>query len=119
MARMVHIREDHLAIAALIVLLVFGLMAGFTSERLTGAVVHADCHEGKVGDWNYCTEECPCEMTEGDCDSNKQCKIGLKCVDNFGPEVGFNGWVDVCVDYPAYLKYREANKKEPVTYVIN
>jgi hypothetical protein len=115
---MVSIRSDYLALAALVVLLAFGLIAGFTSEKITGAVVHDTCHEGKVGGWNYCSEDCPCGLTEGDCDSNNDCELGLKCVDNFGAKVGLSSWTDVCVDYPTYLEYKKANERESVTYVV-
>ncbi|MBU1179512.1 hypothetical protein KJ885_01065, partial [Patescibacteria group bacterium] len=56
----------------------------------------ADCHKGKNGNFSYCTSSCPCDKGQGDCDSNKECKSGLKCVNNVGKKYGWNWTVDVC-----------------------
>jgi len=111
MVKSVKIKEEYLAVVAVVILLVFGLIAGFSSDRVTSMAVKNTCHNGLNGAWNFCTSTCPCEANRGDCDGNDQCKIGLKCVDNFGPEVGLNSWVDVCVDYPIYLKWKEIQDK--------
>jgi len=110
MVRSVRIKKDHLCIAAVILFLVFGLLAAFTSNS-TGAVVKT-CHTNANGNWDFCSAECKCGLYQGDCDSNLDCDIGLKCVDNFGPVVGLDGWTDVCADYETYLAYKESVVEE-------
>ena len=54
---------------------------------------------------SFCTEACPCDDGQGDCDSDNQCAPGLHCATDVGPIYGLPvGW-DVCVsevECPAY-----------------
>jgi hypothetical protein len=49
-----------------------------------------------VGAWNYCSPQCPCDVGEGDCDSNAECRPGLHCTRAIGPTYGFQHGLDVC-----------------------
>lgn len=50
-----------------------------------------------VGDWDFCSKQNPCSAGQGDCDSDDECKPGLKCVKDVGPQYGFDKGVDVCL----------------------
>jgi hypothetical protein len=66
------------------------------------------CHaKMSSGSWQYCTVECPCDVGYGDCDTNLDCRAGLKCADNWGEKFGFGTWVDVCVKYKDYVEQQE------------
>ena len=54
------------------------------------------CHKGSKFSWDYCSSSCPCGEGEGDCDSDNQCKPGLKCVHDVGASYGALNTVDVC-----------------------
>jgi hypothetical protein len=49
-----------------------------------------------IGAWNYCSPGCPCDVGEGDCESDADCLPGLRCVSDIGPSFGFQREVDVC-----------------------
>ncbi len=53
-----------------------------------GGVV-TSCHVGAPGNSSYCTDSCPCDEGEGDCDGKTQCKANLICQEQ--------GTVDRCV----------------------
>ncbi|MEM9488162.1 MAG: carboxypeptidase regulatory-like domain-containing protein [Myxococcota bacterium] len=57
----------------------------------------AACSIGTNGGYNYCTDECPCDPDEGDCDGDSQCAPGLYCARDIGGLYGWNADVDVCV----------------------
>ena len=59
---------------------------------------HTDCcYEANVGDENFCITNEPCEVNEGDCDSNEECKSHLFCGSNNCPaSLGFSSSVDCC-----------------------
>ena len=59
------------------------------------------------GTWQYCTAECPCVHGYGDCDTNLDCRVGLKCADNWGEKFEMGSWVDVCVKYNYYIENKE------------
>ena len=63
-----------------------------------GFDVHTDCCTvGTVGDEDFCTTDKPCEVEEGDCDSNDECKNHLFCGSNNCPgSLGFLSSVDCC-----------------------
>ncbi len=46
-----------------------------------------NCHIGEVGNRNYCTRECPCNINEGDCDSKSECTGDLLCWNNVGKQI--------------------------------
>lgn len=50
-----------------------------------------------VGDWDFCSKQNPCSAGQGDCDADDECKPGLKCMKDVGPQYGFDKGVDVCV----------------------
>ena len=51
---------------------------------------------GTPGSNDFCVNVY-CEDGEGDCDSEDECAQGLECVNNAGPQYGFDADVDVCV----------------------
>lgn len=92
----------------ILVLITLVIFAYSVDNNMQGMVVHEDCHAKSVnGAWQYCSKECLCSHGEGDCDSNLDCKLGLKCANNMGPDFDLNSWVDVCVDYSYYISHKE------------
>ncbi|MBU1180349.1 hypothetical protein KJ885_05375, partial [Patescibacteria group bacterium] len=72
------------------------MWANLQIARVQGAAP-ADCHgTAKKGSYSYCSSKCPCDAGQGDCDSDKECKSGLKCVNNVGKKYGWSSDVDVC-----------------------
>ena len=63
-----------------------------------GFKVNTDCcYTAIVGDEDFCTIDKPCEVNEGDCDSNDECKNHLFCGSNNCPEyLGFLFSIDCC-----------------------
>lgn len=57
---------------------------------------HDGCHVGAIGDWTYCSIDCPCRGNEGDCDSNLDCAAGKSCVHNVGANYGLDSSLDIC-----------------------
>lgn len=56
-----------------------------------------DCHGGRpLWDWSYCTDHCPCEVGQGDCDRDSQCAPGLFCRMNVGNQIGQHLSMDIC-----------------------
>lgn len=49
-----------------------------------------------LGGWHFCSEACPCDVDQGDCDSNAECLPGLTCKLNVGSNYGWDSGVDVC-----------------------
>ena len=49
-----------------------------------------------VGHVDYCRDEGPCSVGEGDCDSTSECENGLQCSWNVGADYGFPSKYDVC-----------------------
>ncbi len=64
--------------------------------------VCSDCPPAsQVGGSSFCSEECPCETGEGDCDSDQDCAPGLTCLSNVGTEFGYDDPdLDVCSGCP-------------------
>ncbi|WP_428264369.1 carboxypeptidase regulatory-like domain-containing protein [Haliangium sp.] len=72
-----------------------GLEYGY-SDRDTDVCAPA-CPDVGVGGGSFCSEECPCEVGEGDCDSDDQCAPGLMCLRDAGPAYGYDDpELDVC-----------------------
>ncbi|MFO0722773.1 MAG: trypsin-like serine protease [Myxococcota bacterium] len=44
----------------------------------------------------FCQPSCPCDVGEGDCDSDVDCRAGLVCRQNVGAEFGLPAGADVC-----------------------
>jgi len=59
------------------------------------SMITPSCHIGEKGGWSYCIG-CKCEMGEGDCDSNDECKNGTVCLEDVGDIFGWDPEVDVC-----------------------
>lgn len=55
------------------------------------------CDPVLAGGWDYCSEACPCEHGQGDCDQDADCAPGSVCVDNVGGDYGHDEDMDVCV----------------------
>ena len=55
------------------------------------------CYQPTLGDEDFCTIDEPCEVDEGDCDSNDECKNHLFCGSNNCPDsLGVLSSVDCC-----------------------
>ena len=63
-----------------------------------GFDTHTDCcYVSTVGSEDFCTIGEPCEVDEGDCDYNDECKSHLFCRSNNCPgSLGFSSSVDCC-----------------------
>lgn len=57
----------------------------------------AGCPALGAGGHNFCSAQCPCAVTEADCDSDAECEPGLACVRNVGAQYGYGSDVDVCL----------------------
>ena len=59
---------------------------------------HTDCcYSAIVGDENFCRSYDPCDVNEGDCDSDDECKSHLFCGSNNCPDLlGYSSSVDCC-----------------------
>ena len=77
-------------------------------------VCETDPERWQNGHVDYCRNEGPCEVGEGDCDGSSECESGLRCSQDVGAGYGFppnydvceadperwdNGHVDYCRDY--------------------
>ena len=49
-----------------------------------------------IWDWDYCTPECPCDIDEGDCDTDADCNGDYHCVMDVGTDYGQDSEMDVC-----------------------
>jgi hypothetical protein len=58
------------------------------------------CHQGQAFGWEHCSRACPCDKGMGDCDTDADCKSGLRCAHNTGAKYGAGGTVDVCEAKP-------------------
>ena len=45
---------------------------------------------------DYCRDEGPCSVGEGDCDGSGECQSGLQCSQDVGASYGFRADYDVC-----------------------
>ena len=63
-----------------------------------GFEMHTDCcYVASVGDDEFCITDEPCNVNEGDCDSDDECKSHLFCGSNNCPvSLGFLSSVDCC-----------------------
>ena len=58
-----------------------GSIYGFRADY---DVCEADPERGQNGHVDYCRDEGPCEVGQGDCDGNSQCESGLRCSQDVG-----------------------------------
>ncbi len=75
----------------------------------------ATCHPSAVGGFDYCSEECPCDADEGDCDSDSECVSGLVCVKDVGADYGWDEDVDVCLPDGASACDSSTSQVPPMT----
>ena len=63
-----------------------------------GFDAHTDCcYDASNGAEDFCTADKPCDINEGDCDSNDECKSHLFCgSNNCADSLGFLSTVDCC-----------------------
>ncbi len=54
-------------------------------------------YDVELADLAFCTEECPCSVGQGDCDSDSECAPGLECVHNVGALYGLYPSWDLCL----------------------
>jgi len=60
------------------------------------SVIGGNCHSNSLWHYSYCNSGCLCDIGEGDCDNDNECKDGLNCVNNLGSNYGQASWIDVC-----------------------
>ena len=80
----------------LVALLSVLAISGFTLAFSTFAVANSNSCPYSPGDWQYCSACGPCDVGEGDCDNDSECKEGLACESNVGANYGWSKFVDVC-----------------------
>ena len=63
-----------------------------------GFDTHTDCcYDANIGSEDFCSTDEPCELDEGDCDSDDECKSHLFCgSDNCPTLLGFSSSIDCC-----------------------
>lgn len=54
------------------------------------------CPGATAGGADYCSA-CQCAARKGDCDNDRECAPGLKCLGNQGPRFGWTAATDVCL----------------------
>lgn len=54
-------------------------------------------YDSAVDDTEFCTAACPCDLGQGDCDNDDECRGGLVCVSNVGAQFGKDPGFDMCV----------------------
>ena len=68
-------------------------------SHITGGRSHITTHVNRMADSppdpHFCRDYGPCSVGEGDCDPG-QCRAGLVCVDDVGPQYGLPAIYDVC-----------------------
>ena len=68
----------------------------FQSATAWGTPTRVAAPTVSVGHANYCRDQGPCSVGQGDCDSNSECQSGLTCVNDIGASYGFSAITDVC-----------------------
>lgn len=74
--------------------------SGTGDYEVEASFTAGDINALPVGDFDFCTDESPCAVDEGDCDTDSQCAGDLICVDDLGADFGFRATVDVCQEDP-------------------
>lgn len=60
--------------------------------------VQQNCHGNKrIGEYLYCTRDCPCNEGEGNCIKDRACAAGLTCMPRTGHLYGLAGTVSTCI----------------------
>ncbi len=80
-----------------------------TEMKFDQCIIAPDCSTGQqcidggcqdvAGEKIYseCSADSPCDIYEGDCNTDSQCSFNLACGDNNGPEFGYPNGVDLCI----------------------
>ena len=63
-------------------------------------VCQASASSLPVGHPDFCSAASPCAASQGDCDSDGQCRTGLVCAWNVGANYGWAAGIDVCQTTP-------------------
>ncbi len=58
------------------------------------------CHTSRPGSPTFCSQSCPCDAGEGDCDSDLECATGTYCRADVGATYGWAAEIDVCEALP-------------------
>lgn len=82
----------------------FNVGAGFGRLATDDICVSSACTTGAFGSGTYCSQDCPCGLGGGDCDSNSQCMDGLVCDSNVGAAFMMTPATDLCVRPQCSLK---------------
>ncbi|MCK6588092.1 MAG: trypsin-like serine protease [Polyangiaceae bacterium] len=74
--------------------------SSYTSREAFGewasARIACDSFDPRAPSYTLCSEDCPCEVGQGDCDYSAQCRSGLNCAWNAGAKYGLPADFDVC-----------------------
>ena len=70
---------------------------GWASDMDVCEVGCVPAEAGYLGTLDFCSEECPCDSGQGDCDSTSECGEGLVCGFDLGASFGFDADTDVCI----------------------
>jgi hypothetical protein len=54
-------------------------------------------YEPSVDDVEFCSVDCPCDLGQGDCDSDTECRGGLVCQPNIGAQFTKPSYYGICV----------------------
>lgn len=73
-----------------------GLVCQHNIGARYGFSASTDTCEQPPGHAARCTSATPCDVGEGDCDSNRDCLSGLVCQHNIGERYGFTELTDTC-----------------------
>ncbi|ACY13589.1 carboxypeptidase regulatory-like domain-containing protein [Haliangium ochraceum] len=60
--------------------------------------ISSACTGDELGSFDYCSTSCPCDVNEGDCDSDAQCAGALVCMRDTGGLFGLDPEVDMCME---------------------
>jgi hypothetical protein len=75
----------------------FSIRSADLLKALLGKViVRFSSPRGPLFGWDYCSVDHPCSAGQGDCDSDKECQVGLICAQDVGARYGADPIVDVC-----------------------
>src|SRR3989338_2519120 len=91
-------------------LLIIVFVAGFatslawtvsTGSGMPGFAATASCFTDPLWSEEYCTKDCQCDLGQGDCDKDEDCKSGY-CTQDVGQKYGQKKSMDVCEGKPAW-----------------
>jgi hypothetical protein len=59
-------------------------------------LINVNCHTTTLGSAGYCRSTCQCDVGEGGCSTNADCKNQRVCVSGVGAKYGFGSNINVC-----------------------